>query len=104
MNDLLAERGIKFVVLLMPDKAAFKRERVSQPTDACVTSPVLQTVHLVKMYDLYTQKGVAYSNYYQYATDRYLHLSPEGHRLTARIICEVLRSLGWIAATPSESS
>ncbi len=102
MHDLLAERGIRFIVLMMPDKGSFRHDHTDMVTTVCSTSSVLQGVTMLDMYDEYTRRGFVYSNFYDYAVDRFCHLGADGHRMTAEILEQALVERGWLKPRPSK--
>lgn len=87
MGEVTRARGASFLVLVYPNKAAFKDG--SPLLDALVHSPRLQDVRVIDMGDRFRARGLRFGDF---AQDAIGHLSPTGHRVTAAIVEELLSS------------
>ena len=95
MNEMCRERGIRFMVLVFPDRSVFK-SNASESIRAMLDAPRLKDVRLANLYDEYTRAGLSLTNYDTYVLDGTFHLTREGHRLTADIVCRLLADAGWV--------
>jgi hypothetical protein len=94
MDELCAERGVHFMVLIFPS-----RETIQSGEDELIREmlavPLLQGVRMVNLYPEYTARGLAWSNYYTYVRDNTFHLTPAGARMTSEIVFDQLQKAGW---------
>jgi hypothetical protein len=87
MGEVSRARGAAFLVLVYPNKAAFKDG--SPLLDALMRSPRLQDVRVIDMGDRFRARGLRFGDF---AQDAIGHLSPTGHRVAAGILEELLSS------------
>lgn len=86
----MAERsraaGAEFVVLAFPDREEF--DGATRWGRALVRSPAVLGVPIVDMARRFRSAGLGFDDF---ATDKIGHLSPQGHRETARILAQLLK-------------
>ncbi len=103
MHDILAERDIRFAAAIFPRRPDFK-EDVTTTADAFKESSILEGVQLIDLCALYKENGFHRDSLGAYSFDKQLHLTAKGHRLTAKILYEVLQELGWLRLEASNRS
>jgi hypothetical protein len=96
MHDLCSERGVRFAVLLFPDKELLERGDPAAIGEM-FRSPALDGVRLVNLADHYGRAGLNSASYDVYVQDRTFHLTPAGHQLTADILERILVEDGWLS-------
>ena len=86
MGDLCRRHGIRFLVLVHPDRRALKGDdTLLLPFQA----PRFDGIEIVDLRDRYERAGL----HYKLATlDKIGHLSPMGHAIVAWILGEILRA------------
>jgi hypothetical protein len=97
MRDVTEGSGARFVVVLHPDKPAFKGE--SMWTSALAAAPELRGVELIDLGREYRQRGLRFG---QLTLDGLGHLGPLGHQAAASILETRLRPTAdaRLATTP----
>jgi hypothetical protein len=85
MGEVARAGRAQFLVLVYPNKAAFKDG--SSLVDELVHSPRLQDVRVVDMGDRFRARGMRFGDF---AQDPIGHLTPAGHRAAASIVEELL--------------
>jgi len=85
MRRLAEAHGARFVVLIHPDEAAFRRQ--SRLTEKFYRSPRLEGTTVVAMADVYRARSLRWE---EFALDSLGHLNPAGHRVVAEALRGVL--------------
>ena len=69
-----------------------------------MSDPALAGVHVIDLLPRLQEAGWTSTTFNRYAMDGVPHLTPEGHRLVARIIEDLLREPSWVEARRSGRS
>jgi len=88
MNELTRARGARFAALLYPSLRDFIRP--SRRAQRFLEAPELRGVQVVDLLPRFQAAGLTADTFSRYSLDGNLHLTPEGHRLAARVILDVL--------------
>lgn len=90
MDELTRARGARFAALLYPSLRDFIRP--SRRAPRFLEAPELRGVTVADLLPRFQAAGFTADTFSRYSLDGNLHLTPEGHRLAARVILEVLAS------------
>ena len=96
MDERTRARGARFVALLYPSLRDFIRP--SRRAQRFLDAPELRGVTVVDLRPRFEAAGFNADTFSRYSFDGNLHLTPEGHRLAARLILEVLSEAGLLPA------
>ena len=88
MDEIAKENDICFVVLVYPYKDCFSGD--CELAKALFGSPILSGVRMINLYSYFKRYNFNLETFDRYSFDSTLHLTPLGHRLTARIVREIL--------------
>jgi lysophospholipase L1-like esterase len=105
MDEVTRARGAAFVALLYPSLRDFIRP--SRRAQRFLEAPDLRGVKVVDLLPRFEAAGFTVDTFSRYSLDGNLHLTPDGHRLAARVILDVLAEQGLLspatlpAASPS---
>jgi hypothetical protein len=103
MDEVTRARGAAFVALLYPSLRDFIRP--SRRAQRFLEAPELRGVKVVDLLPRFEGSGFTVDTFSRYSLDGNLHLTPDGHRLAARVILDVLAEQGLLSpATPPAAS
>ena len=99
MDDDCRRAGAVLIVLAFPDKKTYKGD--SSWLNDLMASTFMRDVAVIDMAGRYRAQNLRFSDF---AFDKIGHLSPQGHRLTAEILEDVLVERGVLPTRPDGSS
>ncbi len=102
MDEETRAHGARFVALLYPSLRDFIRP--SRRARRFLDAPELEGVRLVDLRPRFEAAGFNADTFSRYSLDGNLHLTPEGHRLAARLILQVLSEVGLRAGEAPRAS
>ena len=94
MDEVVRARGAGFVALLYPSLRDFLRP--SRRAPRFLEAPELKGVKVVDLRPRLVARGFTADTFSRYSLDGNLHLTPEGHRLAAAVILEILAEEGLL--------